>query len=102
MVFLNSLWEKVLIEQIEQQYRLSAAADASDYLDLAVPHVMNHAIQIKISFYHLGYLVLATFALLLSYIVCHKFPKLSIALFLFYNNRKKVLTLPLGQKVNYL
>ena len=36
-------------------------------------------IQIKISFYHLGYLVLATFALLLSYIVCHKFPKLSIA-----------------------
>ena len=44
VIFLNALWEKILIKQIKQQYRLSTAADAGDYLDLTVPHIMNHAV----------------------------------------------------------
>ena len=80
VVFLNFLREKVFIEQIKQQYRFSAAADTGNDFDLAVPHMMNHTIQIIISFNHYNYLVLATIASLLSCIVYHEFLKLSIAL----------------------
>lgn len=36
VVFPNPLCEKILIKQLKQQHRLSAPADAGDYLDLAV------------------------------------------------------------------
>lgn len=75
-VSINDASSEELIEQVKQQYRLSAAADASDYFDFAVPHMMNHTIQIKISFNHYSHLVLATIASLLSCIVYHEFLKL--------------------------
>lgn len=80
VVCLNSLRKKILIKQIKRQYRLSATADAGDYLDFTVPHVMNHTVQIRISFNHYSHFVLATNASLLSCIVCRKIFKLSIAM----------------------
>ncbi len=77
--FLSVFSRAALIEQIKQQYRLFAAADASNYFELAVPHMMNHTIQIRISFNHYNRLVLATITSLLSCIVCREFSKLSIA-----------------------
>ena len=56
--FLSVFSRAALIEQIKQQYRLFAAADASNYFELAVPHMMNHTIQIRISFNHYNRLVL--------------------------------------------
>ena len=76
-VSINDASSEVLIEQVKQQYRLSAAVDASDYFDFAVPHMMNHTIQIKISFNHYSHLVLTTITSLLYCIVYPEFLKLS-------------------------
>ena len=52
--------KKIVLNPKDGQYRFSTAADTGNDFDLSIPHMMDHTMQIKISFDHGSHLVLAT------------------------------------------
>ena len=56
---------EIFIEQLKEQHRFSASADAGNDFDLAIPHITNEPIQIIVALNHFFHLELATYASLL-------------------------------------
>ena len=56
---------EIFIEQLKEQHRFSASADAGNDFDLAIPHITNEPVQIIVALNHIFYLELATYTLLL-------------------------------------
>lgn len=48
----DSVFQKIVIEQLEKERGLSGAADSGYHFYLSVPHVIHDFLQIQISFYH--------------------------------------------------
>ena len=56
---------EIFIEQLKEQHRFSASADAGNDFDLAIPHITNEPIQIIVALNHFLHLELATHTSLL-------------------------------------
>ena len=56
---------EIFIEQLKEQHRFSASADAGNDFDLAIPHITNEPIQIIVALNHFFHIELATRASLL-------------------------------------
>ena len=56
---------EIFIEQLKEQHRFSASADAGNDFDLAIPHITNEPVQIIVALNHFLHLELATYASLL-------------------------------------
>ena len=51
---------EIFIEQLKEQHRFSASADAGNDFDLAIPHITNEPIQIIVALNHFFHLELVT------------------------------------------
>ena len=51
---------EIFIEQLKEQHRFSASADAGNDFDLAIPHITNESIQIIVALNHFFHLELVT------------------------------------------
>ena len=56
---------EIFIEQLKEQHRFSASADAGNDFDLAIPHITNEPIQIIVALNHFFHLELVTHTSLL-------------------------------------
>lgn len=51
---------EIFIEQLKEQHRFSASADAGNDFDLAIPHITNEPIQIIVALNHFFHIELMT------------------------------------------
>ena len=57
---IRSVIAEIFIEQLKEQHRFSASADAGNDFDLAIPHITNEPIQIIVALNHFFHLELVT------------------------------------------
>ena len=62
---IRSVIAEIFIEQLKEQHRFSASADAGNDFDLAIPHITNEPIQIIVALNHFFHLELVTHTSLL-------------------------------------